>query len=114
MVRYFDHYVQRQNIALTLGCEVHRIDRAGGVWRLDTSSGEILTPAIVLATGNYSAPTIPPWPGLNRFNGEIVHSGDFTNAWPYRGRDVLVVGAGNSAADIAAQLGKRRRTPRSG
>src|ERR1700739_2770306 len=87
-----------------LGCQVHRIDRVGGVWRLDTSSGEIRTPAIVLATGNYSAPTIPAWPGLSRFNGEIVHSGDFTNAWPYRGREVLVVGAGNSAADIAVQL----------
>ncbi|MDT5223321.1 MAG: putative flavoprotein involved in transport [Mycobacterium sp.] len=104
MVRYFDHYVARQNIALTLGCEVQRIDRAGGLWRLDTSSGEIQTPAIVLATGNYGAPTVPAWPGLTEFNGEIVHSGDFINAWPYRGRDVLVVGAGNSAADIAVQL----------
>jgi putative flavoprotein involved in K+ transport len=119
MVRYFDHYVQRQNIALRLGCEVHRVDRADGFWQLDTSSGEIRTPAIVLATGNYSAPTIPAWPGLKRFNGKIVHSGDFTNAWPYRGCDVLVVGAGNSAADIAVQLandGARRiwlavRTP---
>jgi putative flavoprotein involved in K+ transport len=119
MVRYFDRYVARQNIAIRLGCEVHRIDRVGEAWRLDTSSGEIRTPAIVLATGNYSAPTIPAWPGLGRFNGEIVHSGDFTNAWPYRGRDVLVVGAGNSAADIAVQLandGARRiwlavRTP---
>ncbi len=104
MVRYFDHYVAQQNIALRLGCEVHRIDRARGLWQLDTSSGEIRSPAIVLATGNYSAPTIPAWPGLSGFNGEIVHSGDFTNAWPYRGRDVLVVGAGNSAADIAVQL----------
>jgi putative flavoprotein involved in K+ transport len=119
MVRYFDHYVARQHIALRLGCEVHRVDRAGGLWRLDTSSGEIRTPAIVLATGNYCAPTIPAWPGLSSFTGEIVHSGHFTNAWPYRGRDVLVVGAGNSAADIAVQLvnnGARRiwlsvRTP---
>jgi cation diffusion facilitator CzcD-associated flavoprotein CzcO len=119
MVRYFDRYVAQQDIALRLGCEVHRVDRVGGVWQVNTSSGEIRTPAIVLATGNYSAPTIPAWPGLSRFNGEIVHSGDFTNAWPYRGRDVLVVGAGNSAADIAVQLvnsGARRiwlavRTP---
>jgi cation diffusion facilitator CzcD-associated flavoprotein CzcO len=119
MVRYFDHYVARQNIAIMLGCAVHRVDHVGGLWRLDTSSGEIRTPAVVLATGNYSAPTIPAWPGLSRFDGDIVHSGDFTNAWPYRGRDVLVVGAGNSAADIAVQLannGARRiwlavRTP---
>src|SRR5689334_6236775 len=119
MVRYFDRYVVRQKITLMLKCEVHSVDRCGGVWRLDTSSGEIRSPAIVLATGNYDAPTAPCWPGLDRFKGEVVHSGEFVNAWPYRGRDVLVVGAGNSAADIAVQLandGARRiwlavRTP---
>jgi putative flavoprotein involved in K+ transport len=104
MVCYFDRYVQRQGIALELGCEVNRIDRVEGGWRLDTSSGEILAAAVVLATGNYSAPTIPAWPGLEHFTGELVHSSEFRNAWPYRGRDVLVVGAGNSAADIAVQL----------
>jgi putative flavoprotein involved in K+ transport len=119
MVRYFDRYVRLQNIALQLSCEVNRIDRAEGAWILDTSSGEIRTPAVVLATGRYRTPIIPPWPGLGQFNGELVHSRDFRNAWPFRGRDVLVVGAGNSAADIAVQLandGARRiwlavRTP---
>ncbi len=119
MVRYFDDYVRRQNITLELGCEVDGVDRIGGGWRLDTSSGEIRTRAIVLATGNYRTPTIPPWPGLSHFSGELVHSGNFKNAWPFRDRDVLVVGAGNSAADIAVQLannGARRiwlavRTP---
>jgi putative flavoprotein involved in K+ transport len=119
MVRYFDRYVQRQNLTLLLGCEVRRIDRAAGGWILGTSSGEIRTRAIVLATGNYRTPTVPAWPGAGNFGGELVHSGAFRNAWPYRGRDVLVVGAGNSAADIAVQLvtgGARRvwlavRTP---
>jgi cation diffusion facilitator CzcD-associated flavoprotein CzcO len=104
MVRYFDHYARLQNIRLQLGCEVNRIDRAEGGWLLDTSSGKIRTPAIVLATGRYHTPVIPRWPGLGDFTGELVHSGDFRNAWPFQGRDVLVVGAGNSAADIAVQL----------
>jgi len=43
MVRYFDHYVQRQNIELLLGCKVRRVDRADGFWQLDTSSGQIRT-----------------------------------------------------------------------
>ncbi len=119
MVRYFDNYVRRQNIALELGCEVNGIVPAPGGWRLNTSSGEIRTRAMVLATGNYRTPTIPAWPGLSQFAGEVVHSRNFTNAWPFRDRDVLVVGAGNSAADIAVQLvnnGARRiwlavRTP---
>ena len=119
MVRYFDDYVRRQNITLELGCEVNGVSPAARGWRVDTSSGEIRTRAIVLATGNYRTPTIPPWPGLSQFTGEVVHSGNFRNAWPFRDRDVLVVGAGNSAADIAVQLannGARRiwlavRTP---
>jgi putative flavoprotein involved in K+ transport len=104
MVRYFDRYVRLQNITLALGCEVNRIERAAGDWLVDTSSGEIRTSAVVLATGKYHTPAVPPWPGLDHFTGELVHSGDFRNAWPYQGRDVLVVGAGNSAADIAVQL----------
>jgi putative flavoprotein involved in K+ transport len=104
MVRYFDRYVRQQDITLALGCEVNRIDRAANGWLVGTSSGEIQTPAVVLATGKYRTPVVPPWPGLSQFTGEVVHSGDFRNAWPFAGRDVLVVGAGNSAADIAVQL----------
>jgi cation diffusion facilitator CzcD-associated flavoprotein CzcO len=104
MVGYFDSYVQRQHITLALGCEVNRIDRTGTCWRADTTGGEIHAPAIVLATGRYRTPAIPPWPGLSQFSGEVVHSADFRNAWPFRDRRVLVVGAGNSAADIAVQL----------
>jgi putative flavoprotein involved in K+ transport len=104
MVAYFDRYVQRQHITLQLGCEVNRIDRAQGGWQLDTSSREIRASTIVLATGNYRTPITPMWPGLSHFNGAFTHSADFGSARPYRGRDVLVVGAGNSGADIAVQL----------
>jgi putative flavoprotein involved in K+ transport len=104
MVCYFDSYVRLQNITLQLECEVSRIDRAEGGWLIDTSSGKVRTSAVVLATGRYHTPIIPPWPGLDHFSGELVHSGNFRNAWPFRNRDVLVVGAGNSAADIAVQL----------
>ena len=104
MVRYFDRYVRQQDITLALGCEVNRIDRAANGWLVGTSSGEMRTPAVVLATGKYRTPVVPPWPGLGQFIGEVVHSGNFRNAWPFAGRDVLVVGAGNSAADIAVQL----------
>ena len=104
MVGYFDSYVRRQHIALELGREVARIESAPGCWRVVTPSGDICARAVVLATGRYRTPAIPPWPGLAQFTGQVVHSVDFRNAWPFRGRDVLVVGAGNSAADIAVQL----------
>jgi cation diffusion facilitator CzcD-associated flavoprotein CzcO len=119
MVAYFDDYVRRQHITLKLGVAVSRIDHATGGWQLDTDSGPIQARSVVLCTGNYCSPMIPAWPGLKDFAGELVHSDEFTDALPYRDRDVLVVGAGNSGADIAVQLadiGARRvwlavRTP---
>jgi len=104
MVGYFDSYVRQQNIRLALGSEVNRIERAAEGWRVDTSQGDIRSSAVVLATGRYRTPAIPPWPGLSQFTGEVAHSVDFRNAWPFRDRNILVVGAGNSAADIAVQL----------
>ena len=94
MVRYFDSYVRRQNIAVALNCEVTSIDRGRQGWRLATSTGELCPAAVVLATGRYRRQTVPPWHGLSHFTGEVVHSGDYRNAWPFQGRDVLVVGAG--------------------
>lgn len=104
IVRYFDDYVQRQHLRLRLECEVERVDRVGEEWQLQTSGGVIRARAVVLACGNYRTPNLPEWPGFDGFTGEFVHSMDFRNAWPYRDRSTLVVGAANSAADIAVQL----------
>jgi putative flavoprotein involved in K+ transport len=107
MVDYFDSYARRQNISLRLGCEVEHIGRApGGGWQLSTSAGDIRARVVVLATGGYRTPTTPNWPGLETFQGEVTHSGDYRNGWSYRGRKVLVVGAGNSGADIATGLAR--------
>lgn len=106
MVGYYDSYVRCQNITLALSCEVNRIDRVGACWRADTAHGDLCAPAIVVATGRYRTPVVPAWTGLSSFTGEVVHSVDFRNAWPFRGRNVLVVGSGNSAADIAVQLSR--------
>ena len=61
MVRYYDSYVARQNITIKLGCTVERVDRATDGWCLHTSSGDIRTRAIVLATGSTARP--PSHPG---------------------------------------------------
>jgi putative flavoprotein involved in K+ transport len=58
----------------------------------------------VIATGYSNVPMLPDWPGRESFGGELLHSAEYRNAAPYRGRDVLVVGSGNSAAEIATGL----------
>lgn len=105
MVDYFDSYVRRQGIRLGLGVTVTRVDRDGGRWSVTTEGETYTADALVIATGNYHTPALPAWPGMEGYTGELLHSADYRNPWPFTGRDVLVVGAGNSATDIALQLG---------
>ena len=58
----------------------------------------------VIATGQYRQPIVPPWPGRETFSGRLAHSVTYSNAAPYVGQRVLVVGAGNSGAEIATDL----------
>ncbi|WP_082961758.1 NAD(P)/FAD-dependent oxidoreductase [Mycobacterium sp. 852002-51152_SCH6134967] len=104
MVDYFDDYVRRQHIRVSLGRNVVRVDREPHGWRLDTDGTPITAAAVVVATGNYHTPALPEWTGIEGFTGEVLHSEHYRNAAPFAGRDVLVAGAGNSATDIALQL----------
>jgi cation diffusion facilitator CzcD-associated flavoprotein CzcO len=104
MVGYFDDYVRRQGLRLALGVTVKRVDRDGDHWRVVTDGQELTAAAVIVATGNYHTPMLPSWPGRESFGGEFLHSACYRNAWPFAERDVLVVGSGNSATDIALQL----------
>ncbi|KAJ8747600.1 hypothetical protein K2173_011408 [Erythroxylum novogranatense] len=59
---------------------------------------------IVVATGENSQPFVPQFPGMESFNGEMVHSSEYKNGSVYRDRKVLVVGCGNSGMEISYDL----------
>jgi putative flavoprotein involved in K+ transport len=99
---YLRDYAVRSGIAVRTGVEVTQIVRVDGGWRLGTSTGDVEADRVVVATGHSNQPCMPDWPG--EFAGEIVHSADYRNARPYAGRRVLVVGAGNSGAEIAVDV----------
>ncbi|MBW1603979.1 NAD(P)/FAD-dependent oxidoreductase [Streptomyces sp. JJ66] len=74
-------------------------------WLLHGNGGRRLyAPAVVVATGWCRTPHLPEWPGQDGFTGELLHSARYRDAAPYAGLDVLVVGAGNSGAEIACDL----------
>ena len=62
------------------------------------------SPVVVIATGHYNEPIVPRWPGLEDYAGRVVHSKDYSSGKDFAGEDVLVVGIGNSGAEIAADL----------
>jgi putative flavoprotein involved in K+ transport len=102
VTEYLSRYAAHHALDVRTGIEVERIERDDGDWVVRTSSGPVAAERVVVATGQNSVQHLPDWPGV--FAGELVHSGSYRNASPYRGRRVLVVGSGNSGAEIAAEL----------
>jgi len=81
-----------------------RVERGPGGWELHTNAGALRARHLVIATGYDAAPRMPDWPGADSFPGELIHASAFRSARAYHGRDVLVVGAGNTGVDIAEHL----------
>src|SRR3954471_16155133 len=105
-VAYLRDYAERFGVRPEFGVDVRRIDRTGGTWSVGTSRGEWSAPVVVVATGYSRLPYVPDWPGRAGFAGTLLHSSDYREPSPYRGRHVLVVGAGNSASEIAVDLAR--------
>jgi cation diffusion facilitator CzcD-associated flavoprotein CzcO/uncharacterized protein YcgI (DUF1989 family) len=61
---------------------------------------------VVVATGHFSIPNVPEFPGFSHFGGRVLHAHDFRDALEFKGKDVLIVGASYSAEDIGSQCYK--------
>ncbi|MGK5531667.1 flavin-containing monooxygenase [Streptomyces sp. URMC 129] len=107
-VRYLETYARHHRLDLATGVEVFTVDRPQGGdddWLLHATGGRRLRAgAVVVATGLHHTPMLPDWPGLADYTGELLHAGAYRSPEPFRGRDVLVVGTGNTGAEIAADL----------
>jgi putative flavoprotein involved in K+ transport len=104
VVRYLEGYARHHDVELLLETSVERIDRDGGRFVLRTSRGDMHARNVIVATGYNNRPLMPDWPGRDGFAGDLVHASAYRNPSPFRGRDVLVVGAGNTGAEIAVDL----------
>ncbi|MEV0638734.1 NAD(P)/FAD-dependent oxidoreductase [Streptomyces sp. NPDC050619] len=107
VVRYLEKYAEHHELEVVTGVEVSRVERTpdGTGWLLHATGGRELTgAAVVVATGYNHTPRIPDWPGRDTYTGELLHAADYRNPKPYADRDVLVVGVGNTGAEIAVDL----------
>jgi putative flavoprotein involved in K+ transport len=105
MVRYLEKYADVHELEIITGVEVSRIEPAGPDWLLHATGGRRLTGrAVVVATGYNHSPELPDWPGRAAYTGTLLHASEYRDATPYTGKDVLVVGAGNTGAEIAVDL----------
>ncbi|XVV17184.1 flavin-containing monooxygenase [Actinoplanes sp. CA-131856] len=105
LVRYLEAYRERFALDVRTGTTVERVKPGGERWSLQLADGsEQTTRTLIVATGYLHTPVVPQWPGLPSWTGTLIHSAAYRNAEPFRGKKVLVVGPGNSGAEIATDL----------
>ena len=102
--RYLVDYARHHGLEPRLGVEARRLERDADGWAVQTSAGELETRFVVVASGHSRDPFVPDWPGREGFTGRFLHSSAYDEPGPYAGQDVLVVGSGNSGAEIAVDL----------
>lgn len=107
VVQYLQGYAAEHDIAPRLGVAVHAVKRRGDRFMVETSAGVMTPRFVVMATGYNGVPNLPSIPGLKSFRGTAVHAGGYKNAAPYQGKRTLVMGCGNSGAEIALDLAEQ-------
>jgi Flavin-binding monooxygenase-like len=108
MAAYLGDYAQAFGLRahIRFGATVQRVEsEPAGRWRVHLDDGSVrCAHAVVVATGVFWHPQLPRYPGS--FAGEVSHAHDYRTPESFAGRHVLVVGAGQSAAEIAVEVSK--------
>lgn len=104
VVQFYEDYARERRLEIRLQTEACRVEQDKGSWEVLTNAAPISARAVVIATARDAVPFIPPWAGTDSYAGRLLHSSEYRNARPFTQSDVLVVGAGNSAMDIAVDL----------
>jgi putative flavoprotein involved in K+ transport len=108
---YLRDYARHFELNVVAGCAVRGVGRIGGGerpgWLIASDCGDLRARVVVLATGQYGTPIVPAWPGRAEFGGALIHSANYKSGQPYADKRVLVIGIGNSGAEIAADLAEQ-------
>ena len=104
---YLTDYETRYDVPVVRRTRVSGVERFGECLRVDTDTGAWTARAVVSATGTWSAPNVPRVPNRESFGGRTVHSAHYTSPDAFEGQRVVVVGGGNSGAQVVADLFER-------
>ncbi|HUF28134.1 MAG TPA: NAD(P)/FAD-dependent oxidoreductase [Gemmatimonadaceae bacterium] len=105
-VEYLASYARQFRLPIQTRTTATRIERADGFWHIVTSGGDLRAKALIVATGIVSNPRAPYIPDQEHFGGTVTHAVEYRRPAPYAGRRVLVVGVGNTGAEIASELAR--------
>lgn len=105
LIRYFEQYAEHFDIRPNFKEAIIKLEKKETVWIAKTSKNRSFEAEhIVIATGVNRVPFAPTWEGQAQFKGIIIHSRQYKNPTPYLNKKVLIVGMGNTGAELALDL----------
>ncbi|MGA5148182.1 ArsO family NAD(P)H-dependent flavin-containing monooxygenase [Streptomyces griseoincarnatus] len=104
VVDYLTDYEKRYDLPVQHGSRVEAVRRDADQLLVEADSGTWRARAVISATGTWSRPFLPAVPGRGLFIGRQLHTVDYRSPGDFAGQRVVVVGGGNSGAQIAADL----------
>lgn len=104
VVDYLAAYEKRYELPIERPVSVLGVHRDGQLLRVETDSGTWHARAVISATGTWWRPFLPAVPGQAAFGGRQLHTAEYCSPADFAGQRVIVVGGGNSGAQIAADL----------
>lgn len=110
LLDYLEQYETRYRLPVERPVTVAGVHREGDGFRVETDRGTRRARVVVSATGTWSNPFLPEYPGRERFAGVQLHSAHYRRPAPFTGLRTVVVGGGNSGAQILAEVSRVTET----
>ncbi|WP_447004080.1 flavin-containing monooxygenase [Saccharothrix isguenensis] len=104
VVDYLARYAEHLGVDIRTGHRVEEVVAADGGFEVGLPGRTLAARRVIAATGGFGTPYRPTLPGPPAFTGSVVHAAEYRDPAPYRDKRVVVVGAGNSAVQIAVEL----------
>ena len=105
VVRYLRSYAAHFQLPVIANARVASVTQQDGAFAIQTEDGaEYRARSLIAATGSYHRPNLPTFPNQASFDGHVLHASAYQRPEDYAGQRIVVVGAGNSAVQIAVEL----------
>jgi len=110
VIDYLNEYEIRYKLNIKRPCKVLHVKKKDGLFSIKTDGGYFKCKVVISATGTWKNNYIPNYPDRNKFKGQQLHSAQYIGPSKVEGKKVLIIGGGNSAAQILAELSKTKDT----
>jgi len=104
VVDYLERYEERYELPVRRSVGVTSVRRGHERWTVDTDAGSLKAASVISATGTWQSPYLPYFPGQDTFSGRQLHTVAYDSPDMFAGQRVVIVGGGNSAAQILAEV----------